>query len=151
MATTDTIKNTRITLRLLCWFAAVLFALTPTVFGIAGSPQQMGKLFLVESYLTYSRELIYLSISVLAVGLVDSLEGLIQIQAKRSWLSQIVFGLTLAFMLALIFQLLIYSFWSARTDMQFDKDSIGSIIYLPFAAASNALAARILLIISPLG
>jgi uncharacterized membrane protein len=147
----DAIKNTRATLRLVCWLAAVIFALAPTFFGVAGTPHQIGKLFQIESYLTLSRDLIYLSISVLAIGLIDSFEGLIQIQSRRSRIGQIIFALTFVFMILLIFQLVIYSFWSARTEMHFDKESISSIFYLPIAAASNALIARILLIVAPLG
>jgi O-antigen/teichoic acid export membrane protein len=92
-------------LRLGCWAVAVFFAITPVTLGIAASPQQIGKLFRSENYVSSGRELILVAIAVLAIGLIDSLETLLIVQNRRTWRSHALFGFTFLLMLLLISQL----------------------------------------------
>ena len=64
-------------LRLIFWIAALLFAAAPLALEVVTSPEHLSTLFEANSYLPFGRNLIFLAITILAIGLIDALESIL--------------------------------------------------------------------------
>jgi hypothetical protein len=138
-------------LRLIFWATAILFACAPLALEIAITPQDFPRLFIRESYAAFGRDLIFLAIAVLAIGLVDSLEALLLLKNRRTGPSKVAFAFTLVLMIAIFLQLFLYSFWSSHIGSPLTGDAIVTTLFLVFLAAMSALFARVTLVASPPG
>ncbi len=138
-------------LRLGCWLAAIFFALSPLVMGIATGPQFLRNLFTYQSYATHGRDLIFTAIAVLAIGLIDSLETILFVRNRRGWLNGLRFGFTFLLMLFIVIQLFIYASWSASMSPTMSNDDVAYVITVVGAGMVCAMLARVALIRSPIG
>ena len=135
-------------LRMAFWAAAVIFAGIPVALGIVGTPEQFVLLFTSNSYLSSGRELIFLAIAVLAIGLIDSLDSLLLVHDRRNLLSQFIFGTTCVLALFIILQLVVYAYWSAHLGGKLTIEGITPVLYIVLASGISALFARVLLVSS---
>src|SRR5262249_42888586 len=136
-------------LRLVCWAFAIFFACAPVALEVATSPEKVGKLLIAESYVSSGRDLILAAIAVLAIGLIDSLEALLQLRNRRTRTSKVAFAVTFVIMITIFVQLFVYAYWSAHVERQLATDSVYIMLTLIVIAAMSALFARIFLVASP--
>lgn len=133
------------------WAAAVIFAAIPVALGIANTPEQLRQLFKPVSYLSSGRELIFLAIAVLAIGLIDALDSLLLVHRGRSLSSKIIFGSTFALVLGIVIQLVVYAYWSAHLGGKLTVEGIIPVLYMVLISGVSALFARLLLVSSAPG
>jgi hypothetical protein len=138
-------------LRLVFWATAILFASAPVAFEIATTPQNFPLLFVSDSYAAFGRDLIFLAIAVLAIGLVDAFEALLLLKNRRTGASKLAFGFTLVLMIAIFLQLFLFSFWSSHIVNPLAGDAVVTMLFLVFLATMSALFARVTLVASPTG
>jgi hypothetical protein len=138
-------------LRLVFWTAAILFAAAPLVFGIVARPENFGKLFQGTSYLPFTRDLIFLAIAILAIGLIDSLEAMLALRNPETPLLRVAFTFTLLLLVSIIVQLCLYVSWSGHIEQQTSSEAIAATFYVVLIAGTSALFARAILVASPLG
>ncbi len=62
------------TLRVLIWLLAVVFAASPVLLAVISSPSHQGDLFVGASYASYSRDVAFILVAVIAIGMIDALE-----------------------------------------------------------------------------
>jgi hypothetical protein len=139
-------------LRLIFWTAAMLFAAAPLALEVVASPERLGKLFQANSYIPFGRDLIFLAITILAIGLIDALEATLLLHGRRTTLGRkFIFVFTCLCLIGIFLQLCMFSYWSAHVEPQATADFIAASLYLVLIAASTALFARVILISSPAG
>ena len=64
------------TLRVLIWLLAVVFAASPVLLAVISSPSHQGDLFVGASYASYSRDVAFILVSVISIGMIGALEVL---------------------------------------------------------------------------
>lgn len=116
-------------LRLIFWIAALLFAAAPLALEVVTSPEHLSTLFEANSYLPFGRNLIFLAITILAIGLIDALESILLLHGRRTTTGRnVIFAFTCLCLVFIFFQLCMYSYWSAHP--QATADFIGAALYL---------------------
>jgi hypothetical protein len=140
------------TMRMACWVSAIFFAIAPVTLGVVTAPQHIGRLFSAASYVPFARDLIFVAIAVLAIGLIDSLETILLVRNRRGWLNKSLFAVTFIWMLLIYFQLFLYAAWATHMEnASHSPDSTTNLLYMVLLAAISALFARVTLISSPTG
>lgn len=139
------------TLRLGIWSAAIFFAAAPLLLGVANSPSSLGKLLEVSSYLNHGRDLMFVAIAILAVGLIDSLETLLIVRNMRRRMARIALFCSFLLLIVIFLQMFVYVFWSASIGDGISLNDIASLLTLLEAALISAALARISLVVVPGG
>jgi hypothetical protein len=75
----------------------LLFASAPLALEVAASPEHLNKLFQANSYLPFGRDLIFLAITILAIGLIDALEASLLLCGRRMTLGRRIISHSPAF------------------------------------------------------
>ena len=114
-------------------------------------PQFAGRLFYSASYSDLGRDLIFVAIAVLAIGLIDSLETLLFVRQRRGLLSKCIFFVSFILLVLIFIQLFIYSYWSAAIGTGLRSDEVTVLLELVFSALVSAMLARISLVSVPGG
>ncbi len=128
-------------LRLLIWLLALLFAASPVLLTIAKSPSHQSDVFTFSSYVEYPRDVAFIIVAIIAIGLVDALEVLASLfggKPAQTWVAFLAFVLVLAF----IPLLSVFTTWAAPGSHMTDVD-IAQMSTLGGAALVCAFGARI--------
>lgn len=128
-------------LRLLIWLLAVSFAASPVLLTIAKSPSHQGDIFAITSYATYARDIAFVVVAVIALGLVDAFEVLASLFGDRpaqTWVAFLAFVLVIAF----IPLLAVFTTW-ASPGTQMSGVDLAQMSTLGGAALVCAFGARI--------
>ena len=125
-------------LRFVLWVVAGLFCILPVGLSVAKDPASVGRLLVVTNYLAVARDMMLCAIAVLAVGLVDGFDCIAdKVHADPvngeaiSWACMLV--------LAIVMQLVVYSFWSASMD----QHTIATTWPYLVCAIASSLVARL--------
>jgi O-antigen/teichoic acid export membrane protein len=138
-------------LRLAFWIAAIVFAAAPVALGIVAGPEHFWKLFQGRSYIPFGRDLFFLSIAILAIGLIDSLEAVLALRNQHAVWMRTVFAFTFLLLILIVIQLCFYAYWSSHVEPQPTPEAIAASLYLVLFAGMSAFFARLILISSPVG
>ena len=108
-------------LRVLIWLLAVVFAAGPVLLAIASSPSHQGDLFVGASYANYSRDVAFILVAVISIGMIDALEVLATYFGPRpakAWVG------SLALMLVIVFipLLMVLITWASPGVHMTDRD-----------------------------
>jgi hypothetical protein len=123
------------------------------MFGVADSPQTLSRLFSSENYILFGRDLIFVAIAILAIGLIDTWETFLLLRNRRTTLSKALYLITFGMMICIYLQLICYAVWSGKMTphTQLTADAATTLLYLVLIAALSALFARVTLLSSPTG
>lgn len=126
------------------WLLAVFLAAGPILAAIAPSPAHVEDLFILSSYDKVSRDLLFLAIAILSIGLVDALEAISSASGAGSR-GSVTYYLSILMCLAIIPQIILYSLWSAAS-IHLTADDARYIPTYVGGSFVSSLAARIALI-----
>jgi len=136
------------TLRIVFWVAAVFFAITPVFLGVVASPDHLNRLFSASHYVSFGRDLIFVAIAILAIGLIDALEVVLLTHHQRKRTNRLMFSVTVVVVLAIVLQLFMYASWSTHLEGKVTVETASSLISLTTIACATALLARVNLIVT---
>lgn len=131
-------------LRLVIWLFAIVLAAGPLLVTVARSPSLVGNLLTLSAYSGAERDILFLSISVLAIGLVDVFACMASYSVPDANSGKVGFAMSILLAVAHITQLIVYSFWSATI-----KQSASDLRTLPYIftiAVATSFSARLTLI-----
>jgi len=132
-------------IRIAIWLFAVLFAAGPVIVSVAPTPAHIRDLISLSSYLGAARDLLFLSVAILALGLVDSLENIAAVrEAGKDNTFQ--FFASISMMLVIVPQLVLYSIWSAPNAALTSVDAQQIPVYVGGSLVC-ALIARLALVV----
>lgn len=131
--------------RIFLWLFAVVFAAFPLLLAVANSPSQISKIMDVSSYAGHERDILLVCVSVLAIGLVDVLDCIASYIAPGVDVSKAGLSVAVLLTVALVVQLLAYSFWTASNPHpSLDLTILPSI---SLVTVLSAFSARLLLLL----
>ena len=87
-------------LHVLIWLLAVIFAASPVFLAIASAPSHQGDLFVGASYVKYNRDVAFILVAVVAIGMLDALEVLATYFGSRpakAWVGCLALVLVIVF------------------------------------------------------
>jgi hypothetical protein len=84
------------------------------MFGVADSPQTLSRLFSSENYILFGRDLIFVAIAILAIGLIDTWETFLLLRNRRTTLSKALYLITFGMMICIYLQLICMPFGLVR-------------------------------------
>lgn len=108
-------------LRVLIWGLAVLFAASPVLLAIASTPSHQGDLFSAAAYTIYGRDVAFVIVAVIVIGMVDAFEVLATYFGRRPakvWVGWAAFILILAFIPSLV----VFISWASPSVHMTDRD-----------------------------
>ena len=123
------------------WILAILFAASPVLLSVARSPSHQNDIFEITSYAEYPRDVAFVVVAIIAIGMIDALEVLASLfgsKPAQTWLAFLAFVLVIAF----IPLLSVFTTWAAPAGQMTGLD-IGQMSTLGGASLVCAFGARI--------
>ena len=135
----------RTVLRILIWLLAVVFAASPVLLAIASSPSHQTDLFNGSSYSSYSRDVAFIIVAVIAIGMIDALETLATFfgsQPAKAWVGASALALVIVF----VPLLMVFVSWASPNTQMTGRDlrDIGTLAGASLVCASGARVTAIL-------
>jgi len=125
------------------WLAAVAIAFLPVILGVATSPRHLAAVFGAYKLLPFYRDLIFSTITVLCISIIDGTEVLIRGRALIERTPRIM---TLLLILLCVIVCILCAGWSTgQTPIQ--VEDINMLFYILIIALGVALVQRIILIV----
>ncbi len=133
------------TLRVLIWLLAVVFAASPVLLAVISSPSHQGDLFVGASYASYSRDVAFILVAVISIGMIDALEVLATYFGPRpakAWVGCLALVLVIVF----IPLLMVLVTWASPGVHMTDRDlhDIGVLAGASLVCAFGARTVAIL-------
>ena len=130
------------TLRVLIWLLAVVFAASPVLLAVISSPSHQGDLFVGASYASYSRDVAFILVAVIAIDALEVLATYFGPRPAKAWVGCLALVLVIVF----IPLLMVLVTWASPGVHMTDRDlqDIGVLAGASLVCAFGARTVAIL-------